>query len=125
MTKDLDQLGARLQSALGTDYAVESKLGSGGFAVVYLVRDVPLKRKLAVKVLAPDVIASHSMLDRFQREAETIAQLSHPHIVPLHFAAHKGDLVYLAMKPAEWFFYAVLLLLDRGDPEARIDRMYR
>ena len=36
-----------------------------------------------------------------------------------------ADLVYLAMKPAEWGFYAVLLLLDRGDPEARIDRMYR
>jgi hypothetical protein len=36
-----------------------------------------------------------------------------------------ADAVYLAMKPAEWAFYAVLLLLDRGDPEARIDRMYR
>jgi hypothetical protein len=36
-----------------------------------------------------------------------------------------ADLVYLAMKPAEWVFYASLLLLDRGEPEARIDRMYR
>lgn len=36
-----------------------------------------------------------------------------------------ADLVYLGMKPAEWAFYVVLLLLDRGDPEARIDRMYR
>ncbi|MEK7401207.1 MAG: protein kinase [Gemmatimonadota bacterium] len=101
MAPELDQLGARLQAALGADYAVESRLGAGGFAVVFLVRDLPLKRRLAVKVLSPDVIASHSMLERFQREAETIAQLSHPHIVPLHFAAHRDDLVYLAMQAVD------------------------
>ena len=94
----LDELGARLQAALGDDYAVEGQLGAGGFAVVYLVRDVHLKRKLAVKVLSPDIIASHSVLERFRREAETIAQLSHPHIVPLHFIGQKNDLVYLVME---------------------------
>jgi hypothetical protein len=39
--------------------------------------------------------------------------------------AYAADLVYLAMKPAEWLFYLCLLLLDRSPPEARIDRMYR
>jgi DNA-binding CsgD family transcriptional regulator len=113
MPHDLDTLGARLQSALGADYAVESRLGAGGFAVVYLVRDIPLKRKLAVKVLSPDVITSHSMLDRFQREAETIAQLSHPHIVPLHFAGHREDLVYLAMQAVDGGSLADRLTKDR------------
>jgi formylglycine-generating enzyme required for sulfatase activity/tRNA A-37 threonylcarbamoyl transferase component Bud32 len=94
----VDELGARLQAALGEGYAVEGRLGAGGFAVVFLVRDVHLKRKLAVKVLSPDVIASHSVLERFRREAETIAQLSHPHIVPLHFIGQKDDLVYLVME---------------------------
>jgi serine/threonine protein kinase len=94
----LDELAARVQVALGDGYAVEGKLGAGGFAVVYLVRDVHLKRKLAVKVLSPDVITSHSVLERFKREAETIAQLSHPHIVPLHFIGQKDDLVYLVMQ---------------------------
>ena len=93
-----DPLGAQLQVALGEEYAVEGKLGSGGFAVVYLVRDVNLKRKLAVKVISPDLIASHSVLERFKREAETVAQLSHPHIVPLHFIGNKNDLVYLVMQ---------------------------
>ena len=93
-----DALSARLQSALGEGYVVEGQLGSGGFAVVYLVRDLHLKRKLAVKVLSPDVIASHSVLERFRREAETVAQLSHPHIVPLHFIGQKDDLVYLVME---------------------------
>ena len=97
-SSQLDELGVRLQAALGPDYAVEGKLGAGGFAVVYLVRDVHLKRKLAVKVLSPDVIASHSVLERFRREAETVAQLSHPYIVPLHFIGQKDDLVYLVME---------------------------
>jgi DNA-binding CsgD family transcriptional regulator/tetratricopeptide (TPR) repeat protein/tRNA A-37 threonylcarbamoyl transferase component Bud32 len=101
MAPEPDDLGARLQTALGSDYAVEGRLGSGGFAVVFLVRDVSLKRKLAVKVLSPEVISSHAMLDRFQREAETIAQLSHPHIVPLHFAGNKDNLVYLAMQAVD------------------------
>ena len=105
----VDQLGARLQAALGDAYAVEGKLGSGGFAVVYLVRDVHLKRKLAVKVLSPDVIASHSVLERFRREAETIAQLSHPHIVPLHFIGQKDDLVYLVMEAIDGGSLADLL----------------
>jgi formylglycine-generating enzyme required for sulfatase activity/tRNA A-37 threonylcarbamoyl transferase component Bud32 len=93
-----DELAERLQAALGEGYAVEGRLGAGGFAVVYLVRDVHLKRKLAVKVLSPDVIASHSVLERFRREAETVAQLSHPHIVKLHFIGQKDDLVYLVME---------------------------
>src|SRR5262249_41085195 len=69
----------------------------GGFAVVYLVRDLNLKRKLAVKVLSPDLITSKTVLERFRREAETVAQLSHPHIVPLHFIGQKDDLLFLAM----------------------------
>ena len=93
-----DDLAARVQDALGEGYAIEGKLGAGGFAVVYSVRDLSLKRTLAVKVLSPDVIASHSVLDRFRREAETVAQLSHPNIVPLHFIGQKDDLVYLVMQ---------------------------
>ena len=96
-----DQLAERLQAALGEGYRVEGTLGSGGFAVVYLVRDLNLKRKLAVKVLSPDLITSQTVLDRFRREAETVAQLSHPHIVPLHFIGQKDDLLYLAMECIE------------------------
>jgi formylglycine-generating enzyme required for sulfatase activity/tRNA A-37 threonylcarbamoyl transferase component Bud32 len=113
--RPLDELGARLQAALGEDYAVEGQLGAGGFAVVFLVRDVHLKRKLAVKVLSPDLIASHSVLERFRREAETVAQLSHPHIVPLHFIGQKNDLVYLVMEAIGGGSLA-----DRLDREGRL-----
>jgi serine/threonine protein kinase len=92
-----NDLAERVQHALGDGYVVERALGEGGFAVVYLVRDVALKRHLAVKVLSPDLITSHTVLERFRREAETVAQLSHPNIVPLHFIGEEDGLLYLAM----------------------------
>ena len=94
---DAHGLAAQLSAALGPGYEVQRTLGEGGFAVVFLVRDLSLKRDLAVKVLSPDMITSKSVLERFRREAETIAQLSHPHIVPLHFIGQQDDLLYLAM----------------------------
>ena len=94
----IEDLGARLQVALGEAYVVERKLGEGAFAAVFLVRDVQLKRSLAVKVMSPDAIVSHSALERFRREAETVAGLSHPNIVPLYFVGQKDDLVYLVMQ---------------------------
>jgi formylglycine-generating enzyme required for sulfatase activity/tRNA A-37 threonylcarbamoyl transferase component Bud32 len=64
---------------------------------VYAVQDLSLKRNLAVKVLSSDLIQSHTVLARFRREAETVAQLSHPNIVPLHFVGEHEGLVYLVM----------------------------
>ncbi len=98
LVSPIDQLAEQLRAALGEGYTVERALGAGGFAVVFLVRDLNLKRKLAVKVLSPDLITSKSVLERFRREAETVAQLSHPHIVPLHFIGQKDGLLYLAME---------------------------
>ena len=95
---DTTELAAELGAALGSGYEVQRALGEGGFAVVFLVRDLSLKRDLAVKVLSPDMITSKSVLERFRREAETVAQLSHPNIVPLHFIGQQGDLLYLAMQ---------------------------
>ena len=94
----VDELAQRLQATIGEHYKIEKTLGAGGFAVVYLARDLNLKRKLAIKVLSPDLITSKTVLERFRREAETVAQLSHPHIVPLHFIGQKDDLLYLAME---------------------------
>ena len=93
----IDELTRRLQGALGGKYRVESPLGAGGFAVVFLVQDLTLKRSLAVKVLSPELVSSATVLKRFRHEAETVAQLSHPHIVPIHFIGESGDLFYLAM----------------------------
>lgn len=93
----IGELRTRLQAVLGEYYAVDGPVGDGGFAVVFRVRDHSLKRTLAVKVISPELIQTRTLVERFQREAETIAQLSHAHIVPVHFVGHQDDLFYLAM----------------------------
>ena len=64
---DTTDLAGQLGAALDDGYAVERTLGEGGFAVVFLERDLALNRNLAVKVLSPDMIASKTVLDRFRR----------------------------------------------------------
>ncbi len=115
MTAPRDELATRLQAALGAGYTVERAIGQGGFAAVYLVRDLTLKRPLAVKVLSPDLLLSATAQERFRREAETVAQLSHPHIVPLHFIGNAGDIFYLAMEYVDGESLA-----DRLEREGRI-----
>jgi formylglycine-generating enzyme required for sulfatase activity/tRNA A-37 threonylcarbamoyl transferase component Bud32 len=105
-----------VQAALGASYQVERAIGQGGFAAVYLVRDLTLKRPLAVKVLSPDLLLSTTAQERFRREAETIAQLSHPHIVPLHFIGSAQDVVYLVMAYVDGESLA-----DRIQREGRLD----
>jgi formylglycine-generating enzyme required for sulfatase activity/predicted Ser/Thr protein kinase len=116
MTAPSDPLATRLQAALGAGYAVERAIGQGGFAAVYLVRDLSLKRPLAVKVLSPDLLLSTTAQERFRREAETVAQLSHPHIVPLHFIGNANDIFYLAME-----FVDGESLADRLERDGRVE----
>jgi serine/threonine-protein kinase len=73
----------RLKAVLADRYAIEREIGQGGMAVVYLGRELKHDRKVAIKVLKPDIASSVSV-DRFHREIEVEASLAHPHIVPLH-----------------------------------------
>jgi len=69
---------ASLAKALGPKYEVRRVVGSGGFAEVYEVWDKDLERRLAVKVLRPDVAWTAGMIERFQRETRAAARLEHP-----------------------------------------------
>src|SRR2546430_2155145 len=91
-------LAARLAQALGSAYTLEGEIGRGGMGVVFNARDERLKRKVAVKVLPPDLAFREEIRLRFLREAETAARLSHPHIVPIHSVGEGPDgLVYFVM----------------------------
>jgi serine/threonine-protein kinase len=74
---------ACLSSALADRYRLERQLGAGGMATVYLAHDLKHNRKVAVKVLRPELAAALGH-DRFLREIEIAAGLSHPHILPLY-----------------------------------------
>jgi tetratricopeptide (TPR) repeat protein len=73
---------AGLRDALADRYALERELGSGGMATVYLAEDLRHGRKVAVKVLKPELAATMGP-ERFAREIKIAAQLQHPHILPL------------------------------------------
>ncbi len=86
----------QLKTALADRYAVEQEIGSGGMAIVYLAQDLKHNRRVAIKVLRPDVSAELSS-ERFLREIETAAGLSHPHILPVYDSGDADGVLYYVM----------------------------
>ncbi|OGT92146.1 MAG: hypothetical protein A2083_00520 [Gemmatimonadetes bacterium GWC2_71_9] len=90
----------RLSTALSDRYAIERELGAGGMATVYLAHDVRHDRKVALKVLRPE-LASILGAGRFLSEIKTTANLQHPHILPLHDSGEAEGIVYYVMPYVE------------------------
>ena len=90
----------RLRAALGDRYRVERELGHGGMAIVLLAEDVKLNRKVALKVLQPDLALGIGPA-RFLQEIAIAAQLAHPHILPLHDSGEADGLLYYVMPYVE------------------------
>ncbi|MDQ2669705.1 MAG: protein kinase [Gemmatimonadota bacterium] len=90
-------LPARLAEALGGAYTIEGEIGRGGMGVVYRARDERLQRRVAIKVLPPELAFQAEIRERFTREAQTAARLSHPNIVPIHTVGEGNGLVYFVM----------------------------
>ncbi len=80
-------------TALADRYAVERELGHGGMATVYLAEERKHGRKVAIKVLKPELTASVDA-NRFSREIQIVARLSHPHIVPLIDSGETAGVLY-------------------------------
>jgi predicted Ser/Thr protein kinase len=79
-------------------YRIESVVGRGGMGVVYLAEHLRLKRKVALKVLAPELAADERFRERFVIESELAASLEHPNIVPIYDAGEADGLLYIAMR---------------------------
>jgi serine/threonine protein kinase len=109
----------RLAKALGPKFEVRGTLGKGGFAEVFEVFDTDLHRRLAVKVLHPDIAWTGGMLERFKQEARTLARLDHPNILPIHFVGEGEGLVYYAMPLVEGETVADLM---RSKPALPVDQ---
>ncbi|HEU4682208.1 MAG TPA: protein kinase [Gemmatimonadales bacterium] len=86
-----------LQSALGPQYRLERELGRGGMGVVFLATDTTLDRRVAIKVVHPELAPHESITRRFLAEARTIARLRHPNIVAVHAAGSADGLLYYVM----------------------------
>jgi eukaryotic-like serine/threonine-protein kinase len=90
-----------LQQALVGRYSLEHELGRGGMGIVFLARDVALDRMVAIKLLPPAAAAQPALRERFLREAQTAAKLSHPNIIPIYQVEQRGDLVWFVMMYVE------------------------
>ena len=91
---------AQVTRALAGRYKIERVLGEGGMATVYLAEDARHKRKVAVKVMRPELAATMGA-DRFLREVEIAARLQHPHILPLYDSGQSDGLLYYVMPLVE------------------------
>ena len=87
----------RLQAALGPHYELGRLLGRGGYAEVFMVRDLRLQRELAVKVLRPDLILSEQLVSRFRREALAVGAVQNPHIVPVFDVGETDGVLWILM----------------------------
>src|SRR4029434_5110641 len=86
----------RLRAALTDRYRVDRELGAGGMATVYLARDLRHDRKVALKVLKPELAALLGA-ERFVAEIRTTASLQHPHILPLFDSGTADGFLYYVM----------------------------
>jgi serine/threonine-protein kinase len=92
-----DPLFLSFQLALAGRYSIDRELGRGGMGVVYLAREVHLDRLVAIKLLPPALAERPGLRDRFLREAQLAAKLSHPNIIPIHSVGETGGFVYFVM----------------------------
>jgi serine/threonine-protein kinase len=91
---------AKVKQALAATYRIERVLGEGGMATVYLAEDIKHHRKVAVKVMRPELAATLGA-DRFLREVQIAAQLNHPHILPVHDSGETDGFLYYVMPHVE------------------------
>jgi len=90
----------RLNAALEGRYRIESELGEGGMATVYLADDLKHERKVALKVMKPELAVAVGA-QRFLAEIKTTANLQHPHILPLFDSGEAGDFLFYVMPYVE------------------------
>src|SRR6188474_3739986 len=93
-------LEERLLQSLEGRYSLERELGEGGMALVYLARDIRHDRKVALKVLRPEISAEIGA-ERFLREIKMAAGLTHPHILPVYDSGQADGLLFYVMPNME------------------------
>ncbi len=96
----MNDLFDRLRAAVADRYRIERELGQGGMAMVYLAHDLRHERRVALKILRPELAAVIGA-ERFLAEIKTTANLQHPHILPLHDSGEAGGSVFYVMPYVE------------------------
>src|SRR5262245_52871169 len=82
-------------------YRIDRVIGRGGMSTVYLAEHIRIGRRVALKLLAPELAGSERFHDRFLRESKLAASIDHPNIVPIYDADAVDDVLYIAMRYVE------------------------
>lgn len=98
---------------LGGRYKIIERIGAGGMSTVYRAHEVGLEREVAVKVLLTALTSDQHLVERFNREAKTIASLQHNSIIPIYFYGHEDDVGS----------YLVMPLLTGGTLDQRLEQL--
>ena len=120
-----EPLHDRVVAAIGQQYEVEQEIGRGGMSVVFRARDRRLNRLVAIKVLPPELAYDPAIRTRFTREAQTSAQLSHAHIVPIYDVGEKDGVAHFVMALVTGGNLAELLARAPRQPVEETRRMLR
>ena len=96
-TEDDLEFRRRLEHAVGANYVIENLIGEGGFGRVYAAKDVRLDRRVAIKVIRPDLAGARAFSDRFRKEAMALAKFRHPGIIPIYDIQDHQGLTYFVM----------------------------
>ena len=112
-----------LEQELRGQYQVVRLLGRGGMGTVYLARDIPLHRVVAIKVLRWDLFPNPDERERFQKEARMSAQLNHPGIIPLFTFGETPNLMYMVMRYVHGESLAARVRRERRLPAADVRRI--
>jgi serine/threonine protein kinase len=79
------------------DYAILGLLGEGGMGAVFVAEDLTLNRRIALKVMRPEIAANPKARDRFLREAKSVAKLQNDHVVPIFYVGKEGGVLFITM----------------------------
>jgi TolB-like protein/predicted Ser/Thr protein kinase len=113
----------QLRASIADRYEVLRELGAGGMGWVFLGRDIALDRKVAIKVIAPQLATETNARERFLREARTVAKLRHPNIVAVHAAGDTGAILYFVMEYVEGESLRDFLARETRCDDARAGRI--
>src|SRR3954465_12615767 len=99
------------------DHVIRGVAGRGGMGGVYRAMHIPLKREVALKVIAPTISKDEGFRARFRRECEAAASIEHPNVVSIYHAGEAEGLSFVPMRSAEGTALARLIALEkRLDP---------
>jgi eukaryotic-like serine/threonine-protein kinase len=107
-----------LEHVFNGRYRVDTRLGTGGMAIVYCGTDLLLRRRVAIKVLRDQFSADDDFIKRFSYEAQAAARLSHPNVVNVYDFGHEGDAYFIVMELVEGETLAAMLRGERRIPES-------